>query len=434
MSAALNQSVISYRASMGRSLQERCAPYENWLAERSAVGVWPYARTMQSSMSSRAFIGNSLSQSGVECINFSSQDYLAFAQSPEIHQAAIQAIGEFGVHSAGSPALVGRTPPMVELERRIAQVFETESCTIYPTGWAAGFGVLSGLVGENDFVVMDALIHNCLAEGANSCGAKIIRFLHNDMTDLERHLLKIRTEQPGRGVFVLTESLFSMDADSPDVNLFVATCRRHNAISILDVAHDFGAMGDDGLGAWGLASPNLRPDIVMGSFSKTFASNGGFVASIRSAIEYLKAFSAPWVFSNAISPVQASIVLTCLDLCFSEEGKRRRESLLANASSLRGLMQNAGFILTGSPSPLVPVTVGSERLARLMSREIVRNGLAANLVEFPAVALGKARFRFQLMSSHTNSDIKQAVQIMSKSRDAVIRADSLSEPPISNHA
>jgi 7-keto-8-aminopelargonate synthetase-like enzyme len=181
----------------------------------------------------------------------------------------------------------------------------------------------------------------------------------------------------------------------------VALAREYEAMIVLDVAHDFGAMGREGLGQLEQINYQVAPDVIMGSFSKTFASNGGFVLCSSSIYEYLCYYSPSHLFSNALSPVQASVALKAAEIVFSDEGHVLRQRLMENVCSLRVGMMAQGFEVGGNPSPIVPVYVGEEVLARFASGYLTDQGLLANLVEFPAVARGKARFRFQVMPSHS---------------------------------
>ena len=206
-----------------------------------------------------------------------------------------------------------------------------------------------------------------------------------------------------------------MDSDSPDLKGVVDLCREFAAISILDVAHDFGSMGTTGRGLLDTVEREDYPDLVMGSFSKTFGCNGGFVACTEDVKWYLQYYSSPTIFSNAHSPLQSVAALKCFDIAFSDEGKLLREQLMKRIELLRSAVGHAGFHVAGEPSPIVPVYVGTEKLARLTSREFEKRGLVANLVEFPAVPKGKARFRLQLMATHSEEDIRETVEIMSES-------------------
>jgi glycine C-acetyltransferase len=208
-----------------------------------------------------------------------------------------------------------------------------------------------------------------------------------------------------------------MDSDTPSLLELQTLCHEYKATLVVDVAHDLGCLGKDGRGHIGMQDMLGKIDVVMGSFSKTFASNGGFVASKSRAVkEYLRFYSAPATFSNALSPVQAATILKAFDLVDSLEGRVLRLELLANVMSLRRELTEAGLEYYGDPSAIVCVKMGSEGLARLVSRRLPVLGLVANLVEFPAVPKGAARIRMQVMANHTEENIGDAVHILKTAR------------------
>jgi glycine C-acetyltransferase len=346
-------------------------------------------------------------------VNFASQDYLSLSSHPDIMATAIETIQRCGVHSAGSSALVGNTSHSVALERKISEFVNMDHVVLYPTGWGAGFGVVKGLVRSADHVVMDMLAHSCLQEGAHAATNNIHLFRHLDNEYCRNILTKIRAKDRDNGILVVTEGLFSMDSDTPDLAALQAICDEFNATLVVDVAHDLGALGKDGRGHIGMQNMLGKVDMVMGSFSKTFASNGGFVAcKSKSVKEYLRFYSAPATFSNALSPVQAATILKAFEIVESLEGRVLRLELLANVISLRRELKEAGLEFYGDPSAIVCVKMGSEGLARLVSRRLPELGLVANLVEFPAVPKGQARIRMQVMASHTEKNIGDAVRIL----------------------
>jgi 7-keto-8-aminopelargonate synthetase-like enzyme len=284
---------------------------------------------------------------------------------------------------------------------------------LYPTGWAAGFGVIKGLVRSADHVVMDMLSHSCLQEGANAATNNIHLFRHLDNEYCQNILTKIRAKDKENGILVVTEGLFSMDSDTPDLAALQALCHEFNATLVVDVAHDLGNLGHDGRGHICIQDMLGKIDIVMGSFSKTFASNGGFVACKSRAVkEYLRFYSAPATFSNALSPVQAATILKAFDVVESVEGRALRLEMMTNVLALRDQLRGAGLDYYGDPSAIVCVKMGSEGLARLVSKRLPELGLIANLVEFPAVPKGAARIRMQVMANHSEKNITDAVRIL----------------------
>lgn len=394
----------------------RYGPCQRWVQERSRANTWPYFRTLASTVAPYVSVDASnggTSSKSVACLNYASQDYLGLVGDERISEAAISAVTEHGVHSSGSPALLGSHRPMRDLEELLCDITHRACCLLYPTGWAAGYGVISGLANRNDIIIMDQLAHNCLQQGAR-VSRRVHRFAHNDAGEVERLLRQERSQSDSVGIFLVIESLYSMDADSPDLPRMVALARRYNAIVILDVAHDFGAMGKSGLGLLEEVDYADVPDVIMGSFSKTFASNGGFVLCSPPIHNYLRYFSPPFLFSNALSPVQAAVVMGAAQIVFSDEGDSLRRRLMSNILALRQAMTEHGIYVGGGPSPIVPAFVGEESVAQQASAYLAQNGLLANLVEFPAVPRGAARFRFQVMPTHTSHDARTAAAILAQ--------------------
>jgi 7-keto-8-aminopelargonate synthetase-like enzyme len=415
-SAALTGSMRDFRVPGGADLLGRTEGFYRWQDLRRQNGLWPFSRATEDGPKTVCAAQDD-SGNKMQGVNFASQDYLSLSSHPQIKATAIETIERCGVHSAGSPALVGNTSHSVALERKIAEFLNMDHVVLYPTGWGAGFGVVKGLVRSADHVVMDMLSHSCLQEGANAATNNIHLFRHLDNDYCRDILAKIRAKDKDNGILVLTEGLFSMDSDTPKLLELQELCLEYKATLVVDVAHDLGALGNDGRGHIGVQNMLGRIDVVMGSFSKTFASNGGFVACKSRAVkEYLRFYSAPATFSNALSPVQAATILNAFDIVDSLEGRVLRLELLANVVSLRRELTEAGLEYYGDPSAIVCVKMGSEGLARLVSRRLPDLGLVANLVEFPAVPKGAARIRMQVMANHTEENISDAVRILKTAR------------------
>lgn len=417
---ALGGSMRDFRVPSGQDMIARVDSFYRWQNARRGCGVWPFSRSTETGVGAECEASDD-SGHRMQGVNFASQDYLGLSQHPRIKEVAADTLKHFGVHSAGSPALVGNTGHSVALERRIADFLGMEEAVLYPTGWGAGYGVIRGLVRSADHIVMDTLSHTCLQEGANAATRNIHQFRHLNMQHCEQRLQAIRDKDRENGIMVVTESLFSMDSDTPDLGAMQDLCRQYGATLMVDVAHDLGALGESGHGHIGIQNMIGKVDIVMGSFSKTFASNGGFVACRTRALkEYLRFYSPSCTFSNAISPVQAAVVLEAFNIVDSADGKVLRNNLMRNVLSLRTHLNNAGMEFYGDPSAIVAVKMGSEGLARLVSRQLPELGLLSNLVEYPAVGKGAARFRMQVMATHNEANVVAAVARLVEARSIAL--------------
>jgi 7-keto-8-aminopelargonate synthetase-like enzyme len=406
--AALSGSMRDFRVPKGIDLLARVAGFYQWQDLRRQNCLWPFSRSTQAGATAYCAAQDDRGQM-MTGVNFASQDYLSLASHEAIKATAIDAVQKYGVHSAGSSALVGNTAHSVLLERRIADFLNMEEAVLFPTGWAAGYGVIRGLVRSADHIVIDSLAHTCLQEGANAATRNIYMHRHLDVDHCRHWLQTIRAKDAENGIIVVTEGLFSMDSDTPDIAALQELCNEYKATLLVDVAHDLGALGEDGRGHIGAQGMLGKVDLVMGSFSKTFASNGGFVACRSRAVkEYLRFYSPPATFSNALSQVQAAVVLKAFDIVESAEGKTLRAELMSNILDLRSALRTKGMDSYGDPSAIVAVKMGTESLARLVSRRLPELGLLSNLVEYPAVSKGMARFRMQVMAKHTKQNVADA--------------------------
>lgn len=428
--AALAGSMRDFRVPGGANLLKRTEGFFQWQNLRRQNGLWPFSRATETGPDTVCWAQDDRGNR-MRGVNFASQDYLSLSSHPAIKSVAKETIDRCGVHSAGSPALVGNTSYSIALERKIAEFLKTEEVLLYPTGWAAGFGVVKGLVRSADHVVMDMLSHSCLQEGASAATSNVHMFRHLDLDYCRNILAKIRAKDNENGILVVTEALFSMDSDTPDLSALQELCHEFNATLVVDVAHDLGNLGENGLGHLGTQNMLGKIDIVMGSFSKTFASNGGFIACRSRAVkEYLRFYSAPATFSNALSPIQSAVVAKAFEIVESIEGQALRSAMMANILNLRHRLSEAGMEYYGDPSAIVCVKMGSESLARLVSKQLPELGLVANLVEFPAVPKGAARIRMQVMANHSEQNIADAVQILRTARQqAEIYLATIGHPP-----
>jgi 7-keto-8-aminopelargonate synthetase-like enzyme len=411
---ALSKSNAHFASPKGPHLFSRLENYARWIDDRHQLGYWHYSRQLGSPPTPVAEIGY-LGADLATGINLAVQDYLSLSTHPEIQEAAISAVKDFGVHSAGSAMLLGNSPLSLKLELMISDLVQMEHVLLFPTGWGAGFGAVKGLVREDDHVVLDALSHACLQEGAGAATKNIHRYKHLDVESASEMIKSIRARDAQNGIIVITEGIFSMDSDSPDLAGLQEVCREFGAILLVDVAHDLGALGPSGSGQLGVQGLLGNVDLVIGAFSKTFASNGGFVATNDVKVKnYLKWFANPHTFSNALSPIQCAVVSKAIEIVQSWEGDDLRGRLFSNATLFRGALADAGLSVLGAPSAIVPVLVGKEALGRRASKLVNERGTFTNMVEFPAVGLGAARFRCQLMATHEPRQLMAAARTISE--------------------
>jgi 7-keto-8-aminopelargonate synthetase-like enzyme len=412
-SGALSGNASQFAQPRGPDLVRRTAALESWCANRAAHGVWQYARALDGAPDPVAQVREEGAR-GVRGLNFASQDYLSLSSHPAVREAALRALNEAGPHSAGSAVLLGNTRQSLRLEQALGELLRLDQVTLFPTGWGAAFGAITALLHGRDYVVIDQLAHASLRQGAAAATRNVHVHRHLDTDHVRELLAGIRARDRDNGILVVTEGLFSMDSDSPDLPLMQHLCREYGATLLVDVAHDLGALGPAGSGAIGAQGMLGKVDIVMGAFSKTFASNGGFVASASRGVKrQLQLFAGPHLFSNALSPLQAGIVLECLRIVASSEGAALRAQLLRNSEELRGALLDAGMRCIGTPSAIVPVLIGSESVSRLAGRLLAREGLFVNQVEYPGVPLGAARLRLQVMANHNLQQVRHGAQIIS---------------------
>jgi 7-keto-8-aminopelargonate synthetase-like enzyme len=411
----LTGSARDFLVAPGPDLTAKACAFSAWHDSRVAHGGFPFSKRLIGPSGPEATVRH-LDGTTAAGINFASQDYLGLAAHPVVRAAAIAAIERYGVHSAGAPVLAGSPDLADRLEAVVADHLRTPCVTLYPTGWAAGYGVVRGLVRATDHVVIDQLAHNCLQEGAAASTRNLHLFRHLDLDHARLKLAAIRAKDPRNGILVVVESLFSMDSDSPDLAGLQAACREFGALLVVDVAHDLGSLGPQGTGQLGLQNMLGKVDLVMGSFSKTFASNGGFVATHRRELrDYLRYASPSGTFSSALSPVQVAVLLATFELVRSAEGDRRRRRLMTAVQVLRAGLIRKELEVMGAASPIVPVLIGRDDVAREASRLLGRAGVLANLIEYPAVSRATARFRLQVMCSHEPEACESAAAILAGS-------------------
>jgi len=431
----LMQSLAHFSIPAGNDLLERTKRFHKFVGSRAEFGLWPFSRVFESPMGPRTEVSdyNGVRRSG---INFSSTDYLGLSKHPRVMEAGIEALKKYGPHSAGSAVLIGNSRPTVDLEQAVADLVQMEHVLLYPTGWAAGYSSITAFVRPRDYIVMDYLSHACLQQGAFAATSQVSYFAHNDPADLAQKLSGIRAKDARNGILVVTEGLFSMDSDSPDLGALQDAARSYGATMLVDIAHDLGSMGPGGGSMLAVHGVLGKVDLVMGSFSKTFGTNGGFLATRSAeAKQFAKYFGNAHMFSTFMAPMQATMALEAIKICRSSEGDALRDRLLRVSNAIRDGFAQHGMTCLGSPSGIVPVPFNNDRVARLATRRIAEQGVFVNHVEYPAVPIGGARIRMQVMATHDENDAKEAVARIVAARNQAAEdlkawlPDDVSHPP-----
>lgn len=414
--AALAGSLRDFQVPAGPDLLARLDGFRRWRESRAGAGLWPYARVLEDGP--RTVVA-AADEAGArfEAVNFLSQDALSLSYHPAVREAAIEALRRYGPHAGGASTAAGATPPTQALEQAIAGFLGLQDALVYPSGWAAGYGAIRALVRSADHVVIDALAHSALQDGALTATRDVAHFRHGDLDHCRRLLTKIRARDAENGILLVAESLNAAQSDTADIAGLSALAREFGATFVLDVSQDLGCMGADGLGALGAQGMTGAVDLVVGSFSKSFASNGGFVAMRAGGVkEYLRFYGPTQSFSSSLSPAQAAGALKALDIIAGDEGRRLRGRLAANIAALRGALGDAGFACIGEASPIVQTVVGAEAGARLLAGRLPEFGLLARFVEYPAAPKGEARIRLQAMAGHNPENIAAAVGALERGR------------------
>lgn len=416
----LKGSLLSFiKTNKGKGL-ERYDAINQYVEQIKEHGAWSYSQALTAPIGPVAHLEGM--RPGHVLDNFACSDYLGLAQHPAILQTASDCISQYGVHASASPTLTGNTSIGKALEIKLAQILKKDCSLLFTTGWAANYGAIVGLANREgaDHFFVDAHAHNCLRTAVeNVKGREFQSFRHNDCDDLEAKLRKCRHFDAHSGIFIVIDALYSMMSSAPDLPRILHLADEFEAFVVLDVAHDFAAIGEHGLGALeGIDLENSDRMIISGCFSKSLGTNGGFVAGCQAIYHQIMLYSPTYIFSTGIDPIPCAIASKALDLAFSPVGDQLRAQLLSNCEYMHRQFTNAGFqVLGNTKSAIVPVLMGDEKVARIVTRYLLENGLLVNRAEFPAVGRREAILRFSLMSTHSKDQIDRATSLMTEAWD-----------------
>jgi 8-amino-7-oxononanoate synthase len=336
---------------------------------------------------------------GKRLVNFSSNDYLGLANDPRLREAAIGAIGEFGVGAGASRLISGTLSPHLRLESALAKWKGTEAALCFSSGYAAALGTIPSLITKNDVALLDKLCHASLIDGAKLSGAILRVFPHNHLGKLESQLEWARQKHPDARLLIVTESVFSMDGDRAPLPELIELKKRFGALLMLDEAHAVGVIGPNGRGLAAEENSTENIDVQMGTLSKALGVSGGYVCGARSLIDWLINRARSFIFSTAPPPALAAAAQAAVDFLSSAEGEERRRLLWRNIDMLRDKLS------LKSESAILPWIVGDEQAALDLARALQAEGFFVSAIRYPTVAKGAARLRITVTATHNEDQI-----------------------------
>ena len=376
----------------------------NWTAADDVrnLGLYPYFRAITSGQDTEVMVG------GKKMIMVGSNNYLGLVNHPEVKQAMIHAIEKYGSSCTGSRFLNGTLDLHEELERKLAAFVGKESCLVYSTGFQANLGVLSTIVTRGEFILSDRDNHASIVDGCNLSFAKTVKFAHNDMADLERVLANHKDDNK----LIVTDGIFSMGGDICKLPKIIELKKKYNARVMVDEAHSVGVLGKNGQGTGFHFHVQNEVDIVMATFSKSFAALGGFIASTHKVIDYLKHNSRPLIFSASMPPASVAGVLKTLEIMQREP--ERIEKLWAIVRKMKKAYQDMGYQTGQTESPIIPLHIGEDLKTFQMAKELGEEGVFATPIVSPAVPPGMALIRTSYSATHTDAQLNFVLEKFKK--------------------
>ena len=385
-----------------RLLQAKLAQYDA-PQKVMASGLYPYFRAIQSDQDTVVLMD------GKKVLMFGSNSYLGLTNHPKIKEAAKKAIDKYGSGCAGSRFLNGTLDIHIELEDRLAKLVKKDGAICYSTGFQVNIGVVSALTDRNDYIILDEYDHASIIEGSRLSFSKVLKYSHNDMESLES---KLKICDPDRIKLIVVDGIFSMEGDIVKLPEIVSLADKYNASIMVDDAHSIGVIGEKGSGTASHFGLTDDVDLIMGTFSKSLASLGGFIASNKETINFLKHNSRSLIFSASMTPSAVASVLAALDIMESEP-ERMQHLWDVSHYALKGF-KNMGFNTGKAETPIIPLFIRDDIKALQMTRMLLDEGVFVNPVVSPAVPKEDSMIRFSLMATHTFDQVQQALDKFEK--------------------
>ncbi len=349
-----------------------------------------------------------ITMKGRKMIMVGSNNYLGLTNHPKVKEAAIEAIKKYGTGCAGSRFLNGTLDIHVNLEEKLARFMGKEAALIFSTGFQVNLGVISSLVGKDDVVIIDKMDHASIIDGCRLSFGEIRKFRHNDMTDLER----ILNEYEERDKLIVVDGVFSMEGDIANLPEIVSLAKKYGARIMVDDAHSIGVLGKNGRGTAEHFGLENEVDLIMGTYSKSLASIGGFISGSADIIHYIKHLARSFIFSASPPPASVASVSAALDIIENEP--ERREKLWKNTRKMLQGFKELGFEVGPSQTPIIPIVVGEDQDAFTMAMMIQEEGVFANVAVTPAVPAGRALIRTSYMATHTDEQLDRVLKAFEK--------------------
>ncbi|MBP5541575.1 MAG: pyridoxal phosphate-dependent aminotransferase family protein [Bacteroidales bacterium] len=381
-----------------KPLQKKLARYTA-PQEAKAAGIYPYFTPISSEQDTEVIV------SGKKVLMFGSNSYLGLTNHPKIKEAAKAAIDKYGTGCAGSPFLNGTLDIHVQLQNELAEFLGKDDVMLFSAGFQANSGTIPCVVGRNDYLVYDELVHASIMEGKLITFANTFKYKHCNMDDLERVLQKIPIEA---SKLVVTDGVFSMEGDVAPIDRMVEICDRYQATLMVDEAHGLGVFGREGRGTSDHFNCLDKVEIIMGTFSKSLASIGGFIATDKETINYMKHSVRPYIFTASIPPAATAAVLASLKIMRSEP--ERNVTLWDNTHYALNAFRTLGFEIGHTQSPIIPLYIRDDNKTFRLTHMIFEEGIFVTPVVPPAVPPKDTLIRFALMATHTHDQIDCAVE------------------------
>ncbi|RKR83014.1 8-amino-7-oxononanoate synthase [Mucilaginibacter gracilis] len=387
---------------MGKKLHEKVAQFQDAISIKES-GLYPYFRPIESGQDTEVMID------GKRVLMFGSNSYLGLTNHPKIKEASKRAIDKYGTGCAGSRFLNGTLDIHIELENRLAQYVGKEATVIFSTGFQVNLGVLSCITGRNDYLILDEYDHASIIDGSRLSFSRVIKYAHNDMDDLRQKLKNLPEEAVK---MIAVDGIFSMEGDIVKLPELSEVATEFGANIMVDDAHSLGVIGHKGAGTASHFGMTDQVDLIMGTFSKSFASLGGFIAADKDVIEYIKHKARSLIFSASMTPASVASVIAALDIIENEP--EHIENLWKNTNYAKALLLDEGFDMGVTESPILPIYVRDNDKTFMATNILQSQGIFVNPVVSPAVPSDSSLLRFSLMATHTFDQIDEAVDKLSK--------------------